>query len=142
MTPAGHDSPLPAGIPDRPAEPGRDRIARIHNAVDQLPPAVDLLDVLTRLGDDAPALALIDELTAELTKARKTAVDLGVALESNREIGAATGILMAQNRVTQPAAFDLLRVASQTRHVKLRQIARQVVETGALAPPVKGAEDR
>jgi hypothetical protein len=132
VTPAGQEEPLPTGTRDGFSAPTTERMARIGLAVDQLSPAVDLPDVLTRLGDDGPALALIDQLTAELTKARKAAVDLSIALESNRAIGAATGILMAHYRVTQPQAFDMLRVASQTRHVKLREIARQVVETGAL----------
>lgn len=54
------------------------------------------------------------------------------ALESNREIGAAVGVLMAQHRVTREQAFDLLRMASQNSHRKLVDIARDVVETGTL----------
>lgn len=54
------------------------------------------------------------------------------ALASNREIGAAIGILMAQHRVTREQAFDLLRMASQNRHRKLADIARDVVDTGTL----------
>lgn len=140
MTPAGQEEPLHAGIDDGFSARTGERIARIGAALESLAPASDLLDVLTRLGDDAPSLALIDQLTAELAKARQTAVDLSTALESNRAIGAATGILMARHQVTQQQAFDLLRIASQTRHVKLREIAREVVDTGALAgTPVKGA---
>jgi hypothetical protein len=131
VTPAGQEEPCPTGTRDG-FSARTERMTRIGLAVDQLSPAVDLADVLTRLGDDAAALALIDQLTAELTKARQAAADLSIALESNRAIGAATGILMAQFRVSQPQAFDMLRVSSQTRHVKLREIARQVVDTGAL----------
>ncbi len=144
--PAGQEQPLSTGTPDGSSSSAGQRLARIGIAVDKLPPTVDLVDLLDRLDDDAPALALIDQLTEELTRARQAAADLSIALDSNRAIGAATGILMARHQVTQPQAFDLLRVASQTRHVKLREIAREVVETGALAPraekarPAKGSD--
>ena len=54
------------------------------------------------------------------------------ALESSREIGTAIGILMARELCTADQAFDLLRVASQHTHRKLRDIAAHVKETGAL----------
>ncbi|QLQ17414.1 MAG: ANTAR domain-containing protein [Micropruina sp.] len=38
--------------------------------------------------------------------------------------------MMERHRMTAPLAFELLRVASQTRNVKLREIAGRVVETG------------
>lgn len=59
-------------------------------------------------------------------------VNLERALASNREIGAAIGVLMTRHKVTQDQAFDLLRMASQNTHRKLADIARDVVETGAL----------
>ncbi|MBV9593451.1 MAG: GAF and ANTAR domain-containing protein [Actinobacteria bacterium] len=57
------------------------------------------------------------------------------ALKSNRDIGAAVGVLMAQYKLTQDQAFDLLRVASQHRHRKLADIAHEVIETGAIELP-------
>jgi hypothetical protein len=57
------------------------------------------------------------------------------ALESRDLIGQAKGILMAQHRVTAVEAFDLLREASQVRNIKLRQLAQQVADAGALSPP-------
>jgi hypothetical protein len=64
---------------------------------------------------------------------RKTEIfHLERALSSNREIGAAIGVLMAQHKVTREQAFDLLRMASQNSHRKLVDIARGVVDTGAL----------
>ena len=44
----------------------------------------------------------------------------------------AIGILMAIRRVSQEEAFDLLRVRSQRSNRKLREIADEVVLTGAL----------
>jgi AmiR/NasT family two-component response regulator len=72
------------------------------------------------------------DLGAELTEARVTIENLHIALNSCRRIGAAVGILMATVKVTEDAAFDLLRSASQTTHRKLRDVADQVVLTGAL----------
>ncbi|UQX88395.1 GAF and ANTAR domain-containing protein [Jatrophihabitans telluris] len=54
------------------------------------------------------------------------------ALESNRRIGIALGILMARYRVTESQAFDMVRSASQHAHEKLRMIAEHVVLTGDL----------
>jgi GAF domain-containing protein len=57
------------------------------------------------------------------------------ALESNREIGMAIGVLMGCGGVTQDQAFTLLRRASQHLHRKLRDIAVEVVDTGELPGP-------
>jgi ANTAR domain/GAF domain len=54
------------------------------------------------------------------------------ALESSREIGTAVGILMARELCTADQAFDMLRIASQHTHRKLRDIAAAVKETGTL----------
>jgi AmiR/NasT family two-component response regulator len=67
-----------------------------------------------------------------LNNAGEQVANLEQALQSNREIGVALGVLMAHHRVTQDQAFTLLRVASQNLHRKLRDIASDVVETGAL----------
>lgn len=57
------------------------------------------------------------------------------ALNTNREIGIAIGILMARHLATREQAFDLLRVASQNSHRKIVDLARDVVETGDLELP-------
>lgn len=63
---------------------------------------------------------------------RDTIVGLEVALETNRRIGAAMGVLMALRRVTPNEAFDLLRVASQTSNRKLHEVADDVLHTGTI----------
>ena len=76
----------------------------------------------------------------ELAKLREYALDraedkvanLERALASNRQIGAAMGILMARLNVTDEQAFDMLRKASQNRHRKLRDIAEEVTLTGEI----------
>ncbi|HJQ01684.1 MAG TPA: GAF and ANTAR domain-containing protein [Jatrophihabitans sp.] len=67
-----------------------------------------------------------------LYEAQDTAANLESALNSNRRIGTAIGVLMAHHKVTEDVAFGMLRTASQRLHRKLRDIAVEVVETGAL----------
>lgn len=54
------------------------------------------------------------------------------ALEYNRQIGVAMGILMASGKLTQHTAFDQLRTASQNLNRKLAGIAADVTRTGHL----------
>ena len=81
----------------------------------------------------AAALERILELDNELQAARRSIADLTTALETNRDIGAAIGIVMVTRGVESEAAFDLLREASQSRHTKLRDVAREVVALRGLA---------
>ena len=67
-----------------------------------------------------------------LSQADQTASNLRAALASNRQIGAAIGILMARLKITEDEAFDALRSASQHLHRKLRDVADEVVTTGDL----------
>ncbi|CAN7371687.1 GAF and ANTAR domain-containing protein [Terrabacter sp. LjRoot27] len=54
------------------------------------------------------------------------------ALSSNRDIGTAVGVLVAQHKLTRDQAFDLLRIASQNTNRKLHDVALDVIDTGAL----------
>ncbi len=45
-------------------------------------------------------------------------------------IGAAIGIIMANRNLTEEAAFELLRSASQQANRKVRILADEVVRTG------------
>jgi transcriptional regulator with GAF, ATPase, and Fis domain len=60
------------------------------------------------------------------------AQNLERALQSNRQIGAAVGILMARNNWTYEEAFENIRSASQRVQRKLRDIAEEVRYTGQL----------
>ena len=64
--------------------------------------------------------------------ANNRARNLQRALESNREIGVAIGVLMHEHRLSQEQAFDVLRAASQDSNRKLADIAIEVVDTGTL----------
>jgi GAF domain-containing protein len=83
---------------------------------------------LTALDDLATHCAIALASAAE----REQNQHLRAAVQSNRDIGVAIGILMATKRVTQQQAFDALRIASQHTHRKLHQVALDVVETGEL----------
>ncbi|MCU1372205.1 MAG: Two component response regulator with antiterminator output domain [Ilumatobacteraceae bacterium] len=66
---------------------------------------------------------------------------LNEAMASRAEIEQAKGILMAGDPLLGPAeAFDMLRSASQRENVKLRDIARRIVERRP--PPAPSPQDR
>jgi hypothetical protein len=64
--------------------------------------------------------------------ANDRARNLQRALESNREIGVAIGVLMHEHRLSRTQAFDVLRAASQDSNRKLTAVALEVVDTGTL----------
>jgi hypothetical protein len=83
------------------------------------------------------AQAIVDrEVIAALTEqgiVDQAQIDnLKAALVTSRRIGAAIGILMANRRIDESAAFELLRQNSQATNRKLRDVADSVLYTGAL----------
>ena len=64
--------------------------------------------------------------------AATTSADLRIALESRDVIGQAKGILMERFKITSTEAFDLLITASQHTNRKLRDVAADLTDTGAL----------
>lgn len=99
---------------------------------DHLARSVDMLRTLSRNQEDA---------AEQIATAQRQAEHLERALESNRLIGTAVGILMAGSRITSEEAFDRLRASSQRTNRKLRELADEVVLTGAL-PAAPGASRR
>lgn len=59
------------------------------------------------------------------------------ALETRTVIDLATGAIMAQNRCNQDTAMKILKIASNTRNVKLRDIAAAVVASVSTDPNVR-----
>lgn len=53
--------------------------------------------------------------------------NLRSGMASRQLIGAATGLLMARQNITEEQAFDRLRRASQRLNVKIRSVAEQIV---------------
>jgi GAF domain-containing protein len=70
-------------------------------------------------------LAAYSELTEQLRS----------SLTSRAVIYQALGVIMAQERCTQAAAFEVLRTASQNSNVKLRDIASAIVTSVSGEPP-------
>ncbi|MEO9200136.1 MAG: ANTAR domain-containing protein [Antricoccus sp.] len=68
----------------------------------------------------------------ELKLATEQIEHLEAALVNARRIGAAIGIIMTRMNLTEDQGFEVLREASQRRNRKLRQLADDVLYTGAL----------
>jgi hypothetical protein len=83
------------------------------------------------------ALAMVErERLVEAAASRKATADhLARAVTSNREIGVAVGILMVNHGLTEEQAFDLLSRVSQRTNRKLRVIALEVGQAGAIELP-------
>jgi hypothetical protein len=73
-----------------------------------------------------------ERLRDAMARAQDQATNLAEAVDSNRRIGQALGILMISYKLTDQQAFDLLRGVSQHTHRKLRDIADDVCHTGSL----------
>ncbi|RBY75367.1 hypothetical protein DQ239_16975 [Blastococcus sp. TF02-09] len=121
--------------------PLRDRstgaVVGVLHHVEDVTAAVDRATRGTRptTADDCPvddvavALAHEQQVTAVL---RDRGDHLETALQTNREIGAAIGIVMSAYKVTYSAAFDMIRTVSTQTNRKLRDIAHDIVEQGTL----------
>jgi len=68
-------------------------------------------------------------LAVRLAQHSDTAADLNAALDSRTVIDTAVGIIIGQNRCSQEEAIGLLKSASSSRNVKLRDVALAVVES-------------
>jgi len=92
--------------------------------------------LLARLVVERATAVIERERLADLVTAHRTRADnLGIALTSNRQIGVAIGILMANHKLTSDDAFDLLRRVSQRSHRKVHDLALEVIDTRMLELP-------
>jgi hypothetical protein len=98
----------------------RDRPTRSDKVIAQL------------LLDHAKNLTCTHRLEATVAAERAKVSNLRIALESNREIGRAVGILMWSHKITGEQGFELLRDVSQRTHRKLIDLAIDVCATGTL----------
>ncbi|WP_195909222.1 ANTAR domain-containing protein [Microlunatus sp. Gsoil 973] len=71
-----------------------------------------------------------------LIRAQEEIVTLGEAVQSNRVIGIALGILVERYGIAPDVAFTYLRRLSQDNNRKLRELAAELVETGRLLDQV------
>jgi hypothetical protein len=95
-----------------------------HDAVDRAQQFID------ELAFTMPIALRLAQHTTEVSQLQQ-------ALASRSTIDQALGVLMAQNRCTRDEAFAILRRASQTRNVKLREVAEAIIHryTGHPAEP-------
>jgi AmiR/NasT family two-component response regulator len=77
------------------------------------------------------AEALAVQATA-LIDLRRQVVNLQAAMRSRELIGQACGVLMSRYRLTEEQVMDALRLVSQHRNVKLRELSAEVTESGTL----------
>lgn len=70
---------------------------------------------------------------AQLTDDKKNLV---AAMESRTAIDVAIGAIMAQNRCSQESAFRILKIASSTRNVKVRDVATSIVASVSKHPDI------
>ena len=85
---------------------------------------------------------MITQLQADGLLTSEHAVNMALALQSSRTIGAAVGIIMAMRRVSEPVAFDMLKRESQDTNTKIRALAEQIVVTGDVASLPQGLARR
>jgi transcriptional regulator with GAF, ATPase, and Fis domain len=70
----------------------------------------------------------------------RRAANFHAALGSRETIGEALGILMEREQITSEEAFDVLRRASQHLNIKLREVARNLIDTGKDPDTGKGRQ--
>ncbi len=68
-------------------------------------------------------------LALRLAQRNETALDLKAAMSSRTSIDLAIGIVMGQNQCSQEVAATILKSASSTRNMKLRDLAERIVAT-------------
>lgn len=66
-------------------------------------------------------------LAVRVSQHASTVEDLQAVLTSRTDIDLAVGIIMGQSRCTQREAFDTLRRASNSRNIKVRVLAAEIV---------------
>ena len=76
---------------------------------------------------NAAVLASFASVAVTTALERENSAQLRVALDTNRTIGAAVGILMATHNLPQEDAFAMLSTASQRVNRKLRDLATDIV---------------
>jgi hypothetical protein len=80
--------------------------------------------------DRAVAVITQERLQERIHVAEDVNSHLRTALQANRRISMAIGILMSNHAVTEDVAWEILRTDSQTSHHKISDIADDIVRAG------------
>ncbi len=78
--------------------------------------------------DQAAVFSAFASVAVMAAHHRESARHLRQALDTNREIGKAVGLLMALHKVGDEEAFEILRQTSQDLNVRLAMVAKEVVD--------------
>jgi len=89
-------------------------------------------------GEDIARAELFGEQSAKtlrlelrLARLQDAKENLEAAMKNRTAIDVAVGVIMAQNRCSQDAAMTILRKASNSRNVKLRDVAAAVIASAS-----------
>lgn len=107
------------------AEAANHRAEATESAVSQERSRIDDLEAQAAMDRE-----LIAELRADGMLQHDHVTQLEAALRSSRKIGAALGIVMATQKVSEAIAFGMLISASQQTNRKLRVVAEEILLTG------------
>lgn len=110
---------------------GPETAGHLHRAYGPDPPA-DGSSGLAALAALIEARVARDLLDVRLAKAQHDLANLRVALETSQVIGIAVGVLMAIHHCGGAEAFAILTRAAQAQNRKLRDVARDVQDTGTV----------
>ena len=110
---------------------GEEQVAGSLNIYARSPHAFDQASQAVASGL-APYAAVAAGTVQAYRKARETADNLQIALESRAVIEQAKGILIERHKLTPDQAFEALATVSMSRNVKVREIAEHLVRTGEL----------
>ncbi len=74
-----------------------------------------------------PAIQTALSRADEMQELRETRAQLQAALDSERDISVAIGIIMGQQQLPRPQAFELLRKTARTQRRKLAELAAEII---------------
>lgn len=80
-----------------------------------------------------PMIATVLARSADLANLRKTRDQLQTALDQERDVSIATGIIIARMSLDRPEAFEFLRRAARSSRRKLADVARDLIENRGAA---------
>lgn len=96
-----------------------------HGALGYLVKPVDIPQLI-------PAIEAGLARAADLSKLRETERQLQTALNENREVSMAVGLLIERRRLTRQQAFDVLRTTARTQRRKIGEVAEEILSAAEL----------
>lgn len=79
-----------------------------------------------------PAVEAAVARAADLWKLRNTEQQLQTALNENREVSMAVGLLMERRRLNRQQAFEVLRTTARTQRRKIGEVAEEILSAAEL----------